>query len=446
MDYLDKVYSKNATSNLEAECALLGSILDVQEFIDDAIQQKLSLNDFSYGPNGIVYDAILYLHEKNVKIDPILLNEVIVRRGQSDLVKPEYIDFIFEFNKNSINLKDYIKIIKDKSAKRKAKTIARRTLELVEQDNSDPDTIIAIMNNQIVDMMNERSGSDVHHIGDNWMDLWHEYKKRNEDKNPITGLPTGLQQLDYMTSGLQKSDLILLGAEPSCGKTSLATQWAISASLQGKNVLFASLEMSHKQIQTKIICQIGAHDGMSIRRGEFDINKVYPTFTKLPQMSIYITDDTMLTAQSLASHARLIQKKYGLDLIIIDYLQLMYTEPYIEMENLRYTEISRRLKGIAREFDVPVVALCQLNRPVSGTNPPPNLHRLRGSGAMGQDADVVMFLWREDGTGDKETKNAPTRMVKLLIEKQRNGPLGEIDLLFDKGSTMFYEMESLVEI
>ena len=264
-----------------------------------------------------------------------------------------------------------------------------------------------------------------------------------ESKGGLTGLSSGFKDLDKLTAGLQKSDLILVAARPSMGKTAFTLNIASYVGLHGGNVAFFSLEMSKEQLMQRMLCSEGGIDASRLRTGQLDEvewNKLVGVADRMSRAPIYIDDTAGITVMELRSKARRLKAEHGLDLIIIDYLQLMQGRTSKNSDNRQQeiSEISRSLKALARELDVPVIALSQLSRSVESRQiKKPMLSDLRESGSLEQDADIVMFLYREDYY-DKDTENK--NITEIIVAKHRNGPVDSVQLFFQKEYTKFRDL------
>ncbi|MBQ1919626.1 MAG: replicative DNA helicase, partial [Selenomonas sp.] len=264
-----------------------------------------------------------------------------------------------------------------------------------------------------------------------------------ESKGGLTGISSGFKDLDKLTAGLQKSDLILVAARPSMGKTAFTLNIASYVGLHGGSVAFFSLEMSKEQLMQRMLCSEGGIDASRLRTGQLDEvewNKLVGVADKMSRAPIYIDDTAGITVMELRSKARRLKAEHGLDLIIIDYLQLMQGRASKNSDNRQQeiSEISRSLKALARELDVPVIALSQLSRSVESRQiKKPMLSDLRESGSLEQDADIVMFLYREDYY-DKDTENK--NITEIIVAKHRNGPVDSVQLFFQKEYTKFRDL------
>jgi len=274
-------------------------------------------------------------------------------------------------------------------------------------------------------------------------EAYERLEKLHENKGMLRGLPTGFRDLDNILSGLQKSDLVIIAARPSIGKTTLALDISrMTATTHGKSVVIFSLEMSSQQLVDRMLSAESRVNAWNLRTGRLSSDKEFSqlrdSLDKLAKAKIYIDDQPGNSIVRMKALARRLKAEKGLDLIVVDYLQLMTTSKNYDSMVNQVTEISRSLKSLAKELDVPVLALSQLSRAVESRGGKPRLSDLRDSGSIEQDADVVMFLHRDDKGKDESEK---TNIVEILIEKHRNGPIGKIELYFDEKTTTFQTLE-----
>jgi replicative DNA helicase len=296
---------------------------------------------------------------------------------------------------------------------------------------------------KIFSVVSSPKGQKFINLKDALPEAWERLEMLHEHKDALRGLPTGFKDLDNILSGLQKSDLIILAARPSMGKTTLALDIArMSATLHNKAVGIFSLEMSTQQLVDRLLSAESRVNAWNLRTGRLSSDKEFSqlrdSLDKLSKAKIYIDDQPGNSIVRMKAVSRRLKAEKGLDLIIVDYLQLMTTSKnYDNMVN-QVTEISRSLKSLAKELDVPVLALSQLSRAVESRGGRPRLSDLRDSGSIEQDADVVMFIHREDKGKDESEK---TNIAEIMIEKHRNGPTGKIELYFDEKTTTFLNLE-----
>jgi replicative DNA helicase len=305
------------------------------------------------------------------------------------------------------------------------------------------DDILDMAEKKIFSVVSSPKNQKFTSLKDALPEAWERIERLHEHKDMLRGLPTGFKDLDNILSGLQKSDLIILAARPSMGKTTLALDIArMSATLHGKSVGIFSLEMSSQQLVDRMLSAESRVNAWNLRTGRLTADKEFSqlrdSLDKLSKAKIYIDDQPGNSIVRMKAISRRLKAEKGLDLIVVDYLQLMTTSKNYDSMVNQVTEISRSLKSLAKELDIPVLALSQLSRAVESRGGRPRLSDLRDSGSIEQDADVVMFIHREDKGKDESEK---TNIAEILIEKHRNGPTGKIELYFDEKTTTFLSLE-----
>ncbi len=430
--------------NIDAECGLLGSLLIDPEAISD-VADWLQASDFYRESHQLIYAAILTLYENRQPADFITLCDLLRQREQLETVGGESsLVSLLGGVPTSGNLSTYARIVVQKAGYRRllhvAGQIAALAYEEVEDAQEQAEQLLFALQRQ------DRQAfvSLAHVLAACMEDL---EALQNQEKH-LLGIPTGFCYVDAaLGGGLQRSDLIILAARPGNGKTSLALNIAAHAALHaGKRVAFLSLEMSAKQLGLRLIAMQAKQDQRRLRLGLIDDwDQVVAASDTLSEGVIWIDDTSELTHTALRSKIRRLQTLHGVDLVIVDYLQLMRAmQPdgkRFQIREQEIAEISRSLKAVAKELQVPVLALAQLNRALEARqNKRPMLSDLRESGALENDADVVLFIYREDlyqEPTDPATKNA----ADIIIAKHRNGPVGEVRLRFDPSRTCFSDLE-----
>ena len=434
--------------NVEAESAVLGSILINPDSMNKVVETLEP--DFFYSPqNKMIYEAALTLFNQNKPIDGLSLTEYFRARGELDDVGG--IEYIGELGLDTVissNVEYYAQIIKENALKRKLINAGTMIIEEVFK-NPEANTSLEMAEKIIYDIAGQKSTQEVQPITNLLMQTVEDLEYRFNHKGSYTGVPSGYYDLDALLAGFQKSDLIILAARPSMGKTAFALNIAQNIGIEQKvPVLIFSLEMSSTQLTQRILCSEAEIDAQRARTGELNENewaKIAENLNKLHEAPILIDDSSGVTLSDIRAKARRIKMKYpDLGMIIIDYLQLI--EDKTTQDRIQaISSISRGLKSLARELCVPVIALSQLSRKVEDrTVKVPMLSDLRESGAIEQDADVVMFVHREEyyNKEDPSLKN----QAKIIVAKQRNGPVGDIDLLFFGSTTKFKnKMKPVIE-
>ncbi len=425
--------------NLEAECAVLGSILINPESVNRVIE--ILEPDFFYSPqNKLIYEAIFTLNNQNKPIDGLSIAEYFSSRNKlDDIGGVEYLSELGLDTVLSSNIEYYAQIIKENALKRKLINAGTTIIEEVFK-NPEADTSLEIAEKTIFEIAQQKSSKDVQPITNLLMETIEQLEYRYNNKGSYTGVPSGFYDLDAMLAGFQKSDLIILAARPSMGKTAFALNIAQNIGIvQHIPVLIFSLEMASSQLTQRILCSEAEINAQRARTGELNESEwqqIFEVMNKLHEAPILIDDSSGVTLSDIRAKARRIKTKYpDLGLIIIDYLQLIEDKSTMD-RNQAIAGISRGLKSIARELNIPIIALSQLSRKTEERNDKrPMLSDLRDSGAIEQDADVVMFVHRDEYY-DKENPEYKNK-AQILVEKQRNGPTGKVDLLFFGATTKF---------
>ena len=429
--------------NIEAEQAVLGAMLIKKEAII-AVQEILLPDDFYREAHRIVYEAMLELSGNDEAVDLVTLTEQL--RKSEKLEKIGGLPFITQLANavpTAANVTYHAKIVKEKAELRNLINAATEIAGAAYEDTDNVENIMDEAEKKILAVANRQNGGAFESMKSIVMRTFERINVLYESKGGLTGISSGFKDLDTLTAGLQKSDLILVAARPSMGKTAFTLNIASYVGLHGHSVAFFSLEMSKEQLMQRMLCSEGGIDASRLRTGQLDEgewNHLVETADKLSRAPIYIDDTAGITVMDLRSKARRLKAEHGLDLIIIDYLQRMQGRPSKNSDNRQQeiSEISRSLKALARELDVPVIALSQLSRSVESRQvKKPMLSDLRESGSLEQDADIVMFLYREDYY-DKDTENK--NITEIIVAKHRNGPVDSIQLFFQKEYTKFRDL------
>ncbi len=425
--------------NLDAERAVLGAVL-VDSAAMNKIVEILTPEAFYSPANQIIYKCFLTLYNQSKPIDILTVGDYLGANSQLEKVGGrEYLSELAMDNALVSNIAYYANIIKDNSTKRR---LILAGSSIVENGYSLPSTQEALENAErlIFDIAQERTSNELLPISDLLMKTVDQIEYRFNNQGAYTGVVSGFHDLDKLTTGFQKSDLIILAARPSMGKTALALNIAQNAAIRGKvpTAIF-SLEMSKEQLVQRIICAEAELDAQKVRTGQLETKeweKITNAMNTLHSTPIMIDDTGGLSVSEIRAKLRRLKMKCpDLGLVIIDYLQLIEDKSSTD-RNQQISSISRSLKALARELELPVIALSQLSRKVEDRkDKTPMLSDLRESGAIEQDADVVMFVYREEyyEKDNPELKNK----AQIVVAKQRNGPTGQFDLLFQGSTTKF---------
>ena len=434
--------------NIEAEQAVLGAMLIDKEAIAKATE-VLSADDFYREAHRVIFSAMLELYNKNEAVDMVTVTEILKRDNKlEDIGGIAYITSLANVVLTAANVKYHADIVAEKSVLRQLVRVSTEIAAMGYEANEDVGTLLDTAESRILEISNRKKKTDFTAINDVLMDSVQSIESLLQNKGGLTGLPAGFADLDKLTSGLHPSDFIILAARPSMGKTALALNIVQNVALRAhkviggepRSVAFFSLEMSKEQLVNRMLCAEAGIDSQRLRVGEMhdeDWTHLWDACDTMSRAKIYIDDTAGITAMEMRSRARRLKAEHGLDLIVVDYLQLMQgsgKRNYSADRQQEVSEISRSLKALARELDVPVLALSQLSRSVESRQVKrPMLSDLRESGSLEQDADIVAFLYREDYY-NPETENKHT---ELIIAKHRNGPVDTVNLFFQKQFTKF---------
>jgi replicative DNA helicase len=424
----------------EAERAVLGAVLlDPGAMLH--IIEKLRADEFYLESHRIVYQACLDLHEKGEAADLVTVRNNLTEQGRLEQVGgASYLASLVDALPDIANVIHYAEIVHDKSVKRQLIAAAQRILSTCSLDHGEAQEAVESAQEDVFKIAEDTlSGGLVHIRGlaDNEMK---NIEASRETHSTLTGLDTGFVRLNELTSGLQRKDLVILAARPSMGKTSLGINiCAHSALRHGKKVAIFSLEMAAEQLVRRLLSSEARVDQKRLAGGylaKSDWPKLELTAQSLSDVSLWIDDTPGLTVLELSAKARRLKQERGLDLVMVDYMQLMSGGARFSSRNEEVSAISRSLKAVAKELDVPLLVLSQLSRQPErrGGDHRPQLSDLRESGSIEQDADVVMFIIRPS-VYDRDAEDP--RRAELIIAKQRNGPIGEIDLVFQHEYTRF---------
>ena len=432
--------------NIEGEKALLGSIMLKPDVFHDIVD-IISDESFYAEQHRKIFRAMMDLYNKSQPIDLLSMSSRLKeRKDLKNIGGSSYLSEIVEGVPSSANVKHYADMVHKKSVLRNIIGAADYVAELSYNEVLELEQLIDEVEKKILAATNVGSAQKFVQIKTTLDEAWERFESlQNSDGEKIRGVRTGFDSLDNKLAGLQKADLIILAARPSVGKTSLALDIARQTAIRyNTKVGVFSLEMSSQQLVDRMLSAQARVDSWKLRTGRLstdeDFSNIQQALADLSKASIYIDDNSGNTVLTMRSVARKMKKEHGLDLVIVDYLQLIHpTKNYDSMVN-QVTEISRALKGLARELNVPVLALSQLSRAVEARGGRPRLSDLRDSGSIEQDADVVMFIHREDKNKDESEK---TNIAEILIEKHRNGPTGKIDLYFNEKKTSFEDISGV---
>lgn len=430
--------------NLEAEQAVLGAVLLQSEALITAMERVRS-EDFYLTEHQLIFEAMVQLGEENQPIDLVTLTTKLRDKQQlEDVGNVTYLTKLANAVPTAANVDYYAQIIEEKSMLRRLIRTATQIVSDGYAGGEDVGGMLSDAERRILEISNRRSGSGFIAIRDVLMEVFERVEFLSANKGGMTGIPSGFPDLDKMTSGFQRSDLIIVAARPSVGKTAFALNIAQNVGVRAKEtVAIFSLEMSASQLVQRMLCAESNVDAGRMRTGQLendDWEKLTMAIGALSEAKIYIDDTPGVTVADIRAKCRRLKKEHGLGMILIDYLQLIHGRGKPgENRQQEVSEISRTLKQIARELEVPVIALSQLSRGVEQRQDKrPMMSDLRESGSIEQDADIVAFLYRDDYY-DKESEKK--NIIEIIIAKQRNGPVGTVELVFLKNYNKFVSYE-----
>ena len=428
----------------DAEQAVLGSMLTDNDAVMAAVE-VLKEDAFYREDNKIIYQAILNLYSKSEPIDIITLKDELESMGKFEQVGGfEYLESLPDKVQTTANVQKYIKIVEEKSVLRNLIKTANEIIELGYNPTEDVEDIMDGAEKKIFDIMQSKNTKSYTPIKDVLVESFTNLEKLYNQKQHVTGVPTGFIDLDRMTAGLHGSEFILIAARPAMGKSAFALNiGAYAATRANIPVAIFSLEMAKDQVANRILCSEALVDSNAVRTGELtdeDLSKLAETSGELSQAQIFIDDTAGISVMEIRAKCRKLKLEKNIGLVIIDYLQLVQGSGKTSSREQEIAEISRSLKILAKEIEVPVIALSQLSRAVEARpDHRPMLSDLRESGSIEQDADIVMFLYRDDYYNKESEKKG---IAEVIIAKQRNGPIGTVELLWLPNYTKFVNYDA----
>ncbi|RCW42976.1 replicative DNA helicase [Paenibacillus prosopidis] len=438
------MFDRVPPQNLEAEQAVIGAILLQPEALITAMERVRS-EDFYSGSHRQIYEAMVEIAENNQPVDLVTLTAHLQDQHLlEEIGGVSYLAKLANSVPTAANVDYYAQIVEEKSMLRRLIRTATNIVSDGYANSDDVGVLLGDAEKKILEISNRRSGSGFISIRDVLMEVFEKVELLYSNKGNTTGIPSGFTDLDRMTAGFQRSDLIIVAARPSVGKTAFALNIAQNVGIRAREtVAIFSLEMSAAQLVQRMVCAEGNVDAQRMRTGHLegeDWEKLTMAIGALSESEVYIDDTPGITVAEIRSKCRRLKKERGLGMILIDYLQLISGRGKAgENRQQEVSEISRTLKHIARELEVPVIALSQLSRGVEQRQDKrPMMSDLRESGSIEQDADIVAFLYRDDYY-DKESEKK--NIIEIIIAKQRNGPVGTVELAFLKQFNKFVSID-----
>ena len=423
----DELLSRQAPYSIEAEQAVLGSVLINPKCLPTVIE-ALRPRDFYLDTHRAVYETIHQMFLTAHPIDPVTVMDEMKALGYKDVAGRDFFLQLIETTPTSANVAEYCAIVRSKSMLRELQEVSSEIIELTRSEEESADTVADLAEQKIYAVRQGREIQGFSTIGDAIQEVYPDLDELAAHPGKLPGLPTGFSQLDQYIGGLSKSDLILLAARPGMGKTAIALNMAVNAAKRsGKTVVIFQLEMSRMQLATRMLSSEALIDSKKLRMGtleDSDWERMAGATQSLQEMSILIDENSGITVPEMMAKCRRLGDRLGL--IVIDYLQLMHTPKQMDNRVQEVAEISRSLKIMAKELNVPVLCCSQLSRgPEGRQNKRPMLSDLRESGSIEQDADIVLFIYRDDYYNN-ESENRNT--AELIVAKNRHGETGTVDL------------------
>ncbi|MDE0081337.1 MAG: replicative DNA helicase [Gammaproteobacteria bacterium] len=443
-------YDREPPYSFEAEISVLAGIL-LDEAAMVRIEEVIDASMFFREAHRILYRAMRQLQEKRTAVDPVTVGDHLRTRGELERAGGiEYLAELIDAVPTAANVQYHARIVRDKALLRRLIDASTRTIQDVyEPGERSVDDLVDEAEARIFQVAETHDRGGFVWIKDLLWDAMENIEKLQENTGGLTGVPSGFRRLDRMTTGLQSGDLVIVAARPAMGKTSWVLNVAQSAAIRHKvPVAVFSLEMSKEQVVFRLLCSEARVDAQALRQGRLraaDYQRIGSAAAYLNAAPIWIDDSPSGTVLEMRAKARRLKAEGSLGLLVIDYLQLMEGSGRFESRQQEVAQISRGLKALARELNVPVIAVSQLSRAPEqrGGDRRPQLSDLRDSGSIEQDADLVMFLYRPEyysATGVDEDGNSLEGKAELIVSKQRNGPTGRIDLFFNKQYTRFDDL------
>ena len=436
-------------NDLDAERSVLGSMLMSKNACSEALG-KLHPEDFYQEPHRLIFSAMSALYAQNQPVDVTTVTAYL--RNLNQLEKTGGVEYLFQLSESVPTIKHtpfYCKIIEDKAVLRR---LIRQSVRIVEGAYGELENIDDFISQSEQDMLKvtrDRTTGEFKDVHSVIREVTNQLMLNSQNRGEVAGIATKFRDLDHITQGFQPGDLIIIGARPSVGKTAFALNIATNvAHKSDEAVAFFSLEMPAEQLIKRCISAMGGIEGGQLRNGEIltnDANKYYAATERVSECNLYIDDTPGIKINDLIAKARRLKQDHGLKMILIDYLQLIVGNGK-ESRQQEVSDISRQLKGLARELEVPLIALSQLSRSLERRDDKrPMMSDLRESGAIEQDADIIIFLYREGYYDQQADKGSDTGIVEVNVAKHRNGPTGKVELALEKNYSRFSDLARMAE-
>lgn len=428
---------RNPPHSRESEESVLGAVLLSEDAVNE-VMDRIHPEDFYIPAHQAVFEAMRELFDSNQAIDAVTVSEVLRRRGELEKVGGvAYLARLVDIVPSTSNVTYYASIVEEHAKRRELIRAGATVTDVAFDIDEEIATVLDRAEQAVLGVAERRSAQTLLEVGPLFSDVLEQIEALEEKGADLTGLATGFVDLDKKLAGLQPANLVVIAARPAMGKSSLATGIAINAALLGEPVALFSLEMSKEEIVSRILSSVGRVDSMKLRTGQLGPlwQRVVDAAGKMYKAPIYIDDSPVVTVTDIRAKCRRLKRKRGLSLVVVDYLQLMQASNR-ENRQQEISEITRNLKNLARELEVPIIAVSQLNRSLeSREDKRPRLADLRESGAIEQDADVVMFIYRHEYYHPEEQEKRG--IAEVIVAKHRAGSTGPVELTFQPEFTRF---------
>lgn len=438
------MYDRTPPHNIEAEQAVIGAIF-LQPSAFTVAGERITAADFYRESHRVIFETMQRLYDRDEPIDLVTVTTALANTEQLEITGGVgYLTDIASSVPTAANIGYYSKIVEEKALLRRLISTATDIVTNTFSKEDEVESLLDEAEKNILEVSNRKNAGAFKPIKDVLIDVYENIETLHNQTTDVTGIPSGFRDLDTITSGFQRNDLIIIAARPSVGKTAFALNIAQNVAINtDENVAVFSLEMGAEQLVQRMLCAEGNIDAQRMRNGKLeddDWGKLTMAMGSLSHAGVFIDDSPTIRVSDIRSKCRRLKQEHGLGMIIIDYLQLISgSENSKENRQQEVSEISRSLKGLARELELPLIALSQLSRGVeSRTDKRPMMSDLRESGSIEQDADIVGFLYRDDYY---DTESEAKNIIEIIISKQRNGPTGTVELAFKKEFNKFVDLD-----
>ena len=438
--YDERVGGRVVPHSTEAEESVLGALLMSEDAVNE-VMDKLEPDDFYHPSHRSIYEAVRTLFNANSAIDAITVSEELRRSGQLDRIGGvAYITRLLDIVPSAANVEYYAGVVEEYSQRRHLIKAGSSITDLAMRLDDEIHQVLDRAEQTVLGVAGRKVGDSMQAIGPLFFSTLEELEELEARGSEVTGLSTGFRDLDRKLTGLHPANLVIIAARPAMGKSALTANIATNVAMEGRPVAMFSLEMSKEEVATRMLCSVARIDSMKVRTGNLG-DKAWPRLTdaagKLYNAPVFVDDSPVITVTDIRAKCRRLKRQHGLDLVVVDYLQLMQGAPK-ENRQQEIAEISRSLKNLARELEVPILAVSQLNRNLeSREDKRPRLGDLRESGSLEQDADIVIFIYRDEYYNEQSDRQG---IAEVVVAKHRAGSTGTVEMTFMPEYTKFSDL------